>query len=944
MKPTTIRLTLSALTAVMLLTQPLSALSYTGLGEITSLRRDTVGGGLTYTQYLSQDENGRQQTSYVFEYKPGSGTLPLVRYGSTVYGKDRLATLVSAAGDSGLNVLGAINGDFYSTQTGVPLGVMIDDGRLISTDDGKYALGFTKDGQTVIGQPSVKITITNTTRGSDAIEIDQLNKFPTIWGVYLLTEDFASTTLSASESKEIIIRLDDAITTSGNVTGRIVDIVDNDYNAAIPEGCAVLSVAESYEDYPLFAGMRQGDRVRIDTTCAVGWENVTTAVGGGDLILSNGVMPEGIIDEEHEKVSNPRTAAGIREDGSVVFFAVDGRSSESRGLTETELASVMAEMGCVTALNLDGGGSTSVMVKASTAEDCISVNAPADGSYRSLANGLLFVSEKTSDGVAAALSVQPNTPYVLAGSTVNFSAYPLDRAYMPAGLLIGSDSLTAGFDPDYTYDEGVGSFDGGSFTAGDIPGEYRIEVAYDNNGKTITGDVTVLVIDAIDSLNVSQSYMKVKPGSLVDLNVYAFYNGREVVIDRGSLEYTINGTHIEADQKDYPGMWLVSDIGCLDFDGNFQTFGNREGEAVIEIKCGELSQTIRISSGLTPDPVVDFEEEADIGKISLSTGSGVSDAYIASSTDGYKSSGSLEAGFRYSAGDFQQILDVKLREGHPISPDAQSIKLWVSGDISGQLTAVVADENGTPYTLSYNVTKDYSRQLGWRELTADIPASLKTGTLTLTTLLSVRDTGDASRTIRIDDAVIYYGEDEPSGLTGIGEHWAKASVERLWDMGVIQAFDCKTTDDGLYYDPDQALTRGEFAKIIALWMGYNAYNYTESGVTLEDGTPYDKVCYIRAVLDHGLMNGRSTDEDGTVHFDANASITRQEAMKVIGSLLTTAEGKITFADVDEIADWALSGVAKCVSAGVVNGYGDNTIRPGATISRGELAAILGRMG
>lgn len=131
---------------------PLGALSYTGLGEVTHIKRDTVGSGLYYSELRSTDTDGKTQKSYIFEYAPTGGVLPVVRFGNTVYGKDRLGSLVSAAKNDGDTVLGAINGDFYSMQTGVPLGVMIDGGKLISTDDSKYAIGFKADGTTIIGK------------------------------------------------------------------------------------------------------------------------------------------------------------------------------------------------------------------------------------------------------------------------------------------------------------------------------------------------------------------------------------------------------------------------------------------------------------------------------------------------------------------------------------------------------------------------------------------------------------------------------------------------------------------------------------------------------------------------------------------------------------------------------------------------------------------------
>ena len=58
--------------------------------------------------------------------------------------------------------------------------------------------------------------------------------------------------------------------------------------------------------------------------------------------------------------SNPRTAIGILSNGDYVFVVSDGRTSESAGLSLYELAEFMQQLGCVTAYNLDGGGSSTM--------------------------------------------------------------------------------------------------------------------------------------------------------------------------------------------------------------------------------------------------------------------------------------------------------------------------------------------------------------------------------------------------------------------------------------------------------------------------------------------------------------------------------------------------------------------------------------------------------
>ncbi len=943
------RITLAALTAAMLMSFPLSALSYTGIGEVYSIKRDTIGDGLEYTRYKAKDSTGREQSAYIFEYDPAGGTLPIVSWGSTVYGKDRLNSLTNAAADDGSTVLAALNGDFYSMQTGVPLGVMINNGELVSTDDSKYAVGFTADGQAVIGKPSVKVSITNISRAGSPIEIDQINKFPTIWGVYMLTDDFASTTLSSSESLEIIIELGGELRASGSVTGYVREVVSGDCNTSIPEGCAVISVACSYEDYPLFVGFRAGDYVTINTVCEPGWENVVTAIGGGDLILDNGVIPDGIIDEDHEKTANPRTAVGLKPDGKVVFFAVDGRTQSSKGITETELAVLMNELGCVTALNLDGGGSTTVMVKSSSSSDCVYVNAPSDGSYRSLANGILLVSSEAPDNIPASLSAIPNSPVVLSGSRVYFSAYALDRAYMPVTNeysleLIPSDEISLIFDPDVVYPNDIGSIIGGSFVAGYVPGEYRLVLSHDTPNGVIDGEVSVFVVDDIDSLSLEPSYTRAAPGSLVSLNIVARKDGRNVLCDSGSFYYTLNGTHIVPEEGAYPNAALLCDIGYLTTDGNFQTFAGVEGEVEIGIWYGDLVSYARIKVGTGSDVISDFEDPTDIANFSVSLSDGAGNISFAPTEGGYKSDGSLAIGYSYTNRTSSQVMDLTIQKGFPISPDARGIKLWVGGELPERMTCVVVDESGNEYEIDYKVTKDYYRQLGYSELTAELPISIRTGALTLKTLIRSYESGSGERSLSVDNPIIWYGEaDDVPPIVDIAEHWAYADIAKLYEMTVIEDSDCTAGENGLTYNPDGQITRGEFAKLLVRWLGLDTTPFKNDGITLEADTPEDKVVYIRTAVANGMMNGYGVDENGVTIFNANAPITRQEICKVIGILLPETTNPLKFNDVYLIADWAYDGIARCFASGIVTGYGDNTFRPTNSITRAEACAILSRV-
>lgn len=114
------------------------------------------------------------------------------------------------------------------------------------------------------------------------------------------------------------------------------------------------------------------------------------AVGGGPWLVKEGEVQE-VEDQRH-----PRTAVGIKEDGSILLVVADGRSSSSAGLTFAELAQYMKDLGAVEALNLDGGGSSAAVVKNPDTYALEVKNVPSDGTERPVGNTLLVIDTDNS--------------------------------------------------------------------------------------------------------------------------------------------------------------------------------------------------------------------------------------------------------------------------------------------------------------------------------------------------------------------------------------------------------------------------------------------------------------------------------------------------------------------------------------------------------------------
>ena len=120
-------------------------------------------------------------------------------------------------------------------------------------------------------------------------------------------------------------------------------------------------------------------------------DRLVNAVGGSNILLKNDAIQSIAVGTTFGDTRHPRTAVGTKADGSVVFMVVDGRQSAiSNGASLADLAEIFASLGCCDAINLDGGGSSTFILKNSEGGFVVE-NRPSGGSLRAVANGFLVL-------------------------------------------------------------------------------------------------------------------------------------------------------------------------------------------------------------------------------------------------------------------------------------------------------------------------------------------------------------------------------------------------------------------------------------------------------------------------------------------------------------------------------------------------------------------------
>jgi exopolysaccharide biosynthesis protein len=115
----------------------------------------------------------------------------------------------------------------------------------------------------------------------------------------------------------------------------------------------------------------------------IGMAGVLDAVGGAPMLVRDGAL---VGQCNSACGSHPRTGIGVTRRGRILLVVVDGRQPRwSLGPTMDEFARIMRDLGAVNALNLDGGGSSTMVIRGKV------VNRPSDGRERSISNAVLVL-------------------------------------------------------------------------------------------------------------------------------------------------------------------------------------------------------------------------------------------------------------------------------------------------------------------------------------------------------------------------------------------------------------------------------------------------------------------------------------------------------------------------------------------------------------------------
>ncbi|MET9467947.1 phosphodiester glycosidase family protein [Streptomyces sp. NPDC006544] len=316
-----------------------------------------------------------------------------------------VATVADAAArhraGGGRRVVAATNGDFFDIRgTGAPLGPGIAGGRLLhaASPGAGRAVGFGADGAGRVLRIALDGSVV-LPGGAVRPLVGHNTARPPAEGFAAYTSDWPAAALPALGPA---VELRDGRVTAVRGAVRPADGagVRRPERRDRPAPGTTLLVAGGAAA-PELAALRPGDAVAVTARAAApeGGPVPVGAVGGREALVVAGIAQNH--DGEPNNAAAPRTAVGFSRDGRRLrLVTVDGRQPDSGGLTLTALGRLMHRLGAHEALNLDGGGS-STLLAALTGSAALSLeNSPSDGRLRPVPNGLVLTAPAGSGPVA----------------------------------------------------------------------------------------------------------------------------------------------------------------------------------------------------------------------------------------------------------------------------------------------------------------------------------------------------------------------------------------------------------------------------------------------------------------------------------------------------------------------------------------------------------------
>lgn len=326
--------------------------------------------GVVYGHQRRADSFGPNVVNYLEIDLRRNWQVKLVLAQDQVYGAERVSSMAKRSG-----AIAAVNGAYFASN-GRPLGVLMIDGELITEPyANRTAVGLWPGGAVI---DNVGFLGEVWHEGHLLANVSGINRPRLQDELIVYTEAYGTKTNTNAYGYEVVV-----------VDGAVVQLQPQG-NSTIPSGGFVLSGHGAQRD--ILSQLKVGDLVEVILTLHPDWTawGIDQIIGGGPRLVRSGVLDitgeAELFKDDILKGRAPRTAIGITADNKLLLVTVNGRQPHvSVGMTLEELGNLLIELGALEAMNLDGGGSTTMVIRN------LVLNLPSDGKERAVSNAIVVV-------------------------------------------------------------------------------------------------------------------------------------------------------------------------------------------------------------------------------------------------------------------------------------------------------------------------------------------------------------------------------------------------------------------------------------------------------------------------------------------------------------------------------------------------------------------------
>ena len=336
----------------------------------------------------------------------------------------------------------------------------------------------------------------------------------------------------------------------------------------IPKNGFILSVQGGSPLSKTLSSLQIGQQIDVNFSIDSKWQDAQFIVATGPFLVRDGkpyIMMSTASSRAREVA--PRTVVAVSKDKKTVhFITVDGRQSHSKGMNMKELADYLVSLGVDTAINLDGGGSTTMAMRKYGSNDVVVVNKPSGGSQRAVHAILEAISTAPLGEAKIMKFTRTNVGTMLEGTSSTVSVqYVLDEYYNPLPITPDSISLAS--------QNGTLTISGTTFTTTKA-GQDRIYIMY--NGKVV------------------QSF----PVTIVDAPSQMTIKGAQEVVVGATQNYTVEAKDAEGKNLIYNAnqvKWSVEgNIGTITSTGQFKATTAGSGKIIATLGSKTVSIPVKV--------------------------------------------------------------------------------------------------------------------------------------------------------------------------------------------------------------------------------------------------------------------------------------------------------------------------------------------------------------